>query len=122
MITIELPWPDADLSPNARVHYMALYRAKEQAKHDAYYLTLSHRFGENWFDWPEAETISVTYTFYPPTNQENDDDNLIASMKAARDGIALALDVDDSCFRTQPVEWGDVIDGGLVKVTLEPME
>jgi hypothetical protein len=36
MIEIALPWPDPRLSPNARVHFMALARVKKSARHDAW--------------------------------------------------------------------------------------
>jgi len=40
----------------------------------------------------------VDLTFVPKTNARRDLDNLIASMKASHDGIADALEVDDSRF------------------------
>jgi hypothetical protein len=84
-------------------------------------MTLSYRFGPDWFEWDQMDSISVTYTFYPPNVRVRDDDNFVASMKGARDGIADALDVDDSIFVTQPVEWGEVEKRGRVVVTLEEM-
>ncbi|WP_148649262.1 RusA family crossover junction endodeoxyribonuclease [Novosphingobium barchaimii] len=47
----------------------------------------------------EAGSIEMTVTFYPPDRRHRDDDNMIASFKAARDGIADALGVDDRKFR-----------------------
>ena len=43
--------------------------------------------------------IPIEVRFYPPDNRHRDDDNMIASFKAARDGIADALGVDDRRFR-----------------------
>jgi hypothetical protein len=102
---------------------MAVYRLRKEQKDYARSMTLSYRFGPDWFEWDQMDSISVTYTFYPPNVRVRDDDNFVASMKGARDGIALALDVDDSIFVTQPVEWGEVEKGrGRVVVTLEEME
>jgi len=36
--------------------------------------------------------------FYAPDKRRRDDDNIIASMKAARDGIADAFGIDDHRF------------------------
>ena len=43
--------------------------------------------------------IPVRITFYPPDARRRDDDNMIGSFRAARDGIADALGVDDRRFR-----------------------
>jgi hypothetical protein len=63
--------------------------------------------------------VSVQYTFNPRVDRGRDDDNAVARMKAARDGIALALGIDDKHFTTQPVIWGDKRDGTVI-VTLTP--
>ena len=119
MITIELPWPDAKLNPNNRTHRIKKNVVAQEAKEYAYYMTLSYRFGQ----WNENETITATYTFYPPDDyRKRDTDNFLSSCKPYQDGICKALDIDDSSIRRTIIEWGDVIDGGLVKVTLEPME
>ena len=116
-LEITLSWPDAALSPNSREHWATVYKAKKKAKEDAYYMTLSYSFG----DWLPPDEIAITYTFYPPTNHERDDDNFITRMKPARDGIAECLGMDDKHFHTQPVEWGDVCKPGKVVVRLEEM-
>ena len=43
--------------------------------------------------------IRMTITFVPPDRRHRDDDNMIASLKSARDGIADALGVNDRRFR-----------------------
>ncbi len=119
MITIELPWPDKRLNPNENAHWKAQITPKKEAKEYAYYMTLSHILNCN-FKAPEQ--MAITYTFYPPCVRTRDDDNFIAAMKASRDGVAKALKVDDSCFVTQPVEWGDVVRDGKVTLRLEELE
>lgn len=64
-----------------------------------------------------AGTIPMTITFNPPDRRQRDDDNAIASFKAARDGIALGLGVDDRVFRPTYV-FGDPIKGGRVLVEI----
>ena len=46
-----------------------------------------------------TDQIRMTITFVPPDRRHRDDDNMIASLKAARDGIADALGVNDRRFR-----------------------
>lgn len=35
MMTLVMPWPASDLSPNARVHWAVLARAKKKYREDA---------------------------------------------------------------------------------------
>ena len=88
---ISLPWPEKALSPNERVHHFALARAKKDAKASAYYLCLE-AIGRAKVSAP----LSVVVTFCPPDNRKRDLDNMIASFKAAQDGIAQAIGIDDS--------------------------
>lgn len=109
---IVLPWPDHTLSPNARPHHFALARAKKAAKTAAYYLT-REAVGKAAF----AAPLPVKITFNPPSNHRRDDDNMIASFKAARDGIAKAIGVDDADWIVT-YEHGPVVKGGRVVVEL----
>ena len=101
---VVLPWPDHRLSPNARLHHMAKARVKAKARKDAAYITYdampmgarevrSHFSGDG--------PIAYQVTFYPPDKRHRDDDNMIAMIKAARDGIADALGVNDRRFRPE---------------------
>jgi crossover junction endodeoxyribonuclease RusA len=97
-ITITLPWPSADLSPNGRVHWSTLARAKKKAKNEAWGLTkaimgpLGIRVAEM------AGPLDVQITFHPEIDRGRDVDNFQARMKAGLDGIALALGVNDTSF------------------------
>ena len=119
MLTIELPWPSADLNPNGRVHHMALYRARKSAKTMAWGMTkavmgaLGLRVGS--FVGP----VMVSMTFHPPTATRRDVDNLIASMKGQLDGISNAIGVDDSAFHLA-AKIGEKRKDGCVVVTLTP--
>jgi hypothetical protein len=44
--------------------------------------------------------LELSLNFYPRDRRKRDDDNLIASFKSGRDGIADALGVDDVNFLT----------------------
>lgn len=99
---IALPWPDARLSPNARVHWSARTGVKAKARADARIATFA-ALGCDLRELRQAlagdAPIALTITFHPPDARHRDDDNMIASFKASRDGIADALGVDDRRFR-----------------------
>ena len=104
MVTVSLPWPATGLSPNARLHWSKVATLKGKAKVDAMYLTYEAlpcgvKEARQYFagDGP----IIYQVTFYPPDKRHRDDDNMIASLKAARDGIAAALAVNDRRFRAE---------------------
>lgn len=109
-----LPWPEKSLSPNARVHWTTLARAKKSAKNVAFHLVKASRIGKI-----EADSIKVKYTFFPPDRQARDADNLISSMKAAQDGIALAIGIDDSKWQTSYEIKSAIEKNGMVKIELE---
>ena len=97
-ISITLPWPSADLSPNARVHWATLARAKKKAKNEAWGLTkaimgpLGIRAAEM------TGPLDVQITFHPEIDRDRDRDNFQARLKGQLDGIALALGVNDTNF------------------------
>ena len=109
MITITCPWPKKELSPNARVHHFAKARAVK-----------AYRTGCGWeavhagARKMDAESVDVRITFHPPDRRGRDDDNVIASFKAGRDGIASVIGVDDGKWNVtysfgEPVERGRVV-------------
>lgn len=111
---IFLPWPDKRLSPNARVHWSSLARAKKAAKRTAYYTTLEAGIGKI-----DADSLSVKYSFFPPDRRARDADNILSSCKAYQDGIAQAIGIDDSKFEITIAPRGPVERAGMVKVELE---
>ena len=109
MITLTLPWPPKELSPNARVHFMALARYKKAYRKACAWQAVSQ--GARKID---AERLSVSLVFYPPNKHARDADNCLAAMKSGLDGLADVLGVDDSKWRIT-FEMADTI-GGMVKV------
>lgn len=110
---IVLPWQNKTLSPNARAHWRTLSSAKKRAKTSAYYLT-RQAIGAARYTAP----VTVVVTFCPPDRRPRDLDNMIASFKAAQDGIAQAIGVDDSLWRVS-YQRGPVKRGGEVIVQLD---
>lgn len=118
-LTIETPWPDAAMSPNARVHHMALHRARKKAKNEAWGLTKAlmgplHIGYQTW-----QGPVDVAITFHPSANRAFDLDNALSRCKGHLDGIALALGIDDSAF-TFRLARGERSNPPRVRVTLTP--
>jgi crossover junction endodeoxyribonuclease RusA len=65
---------------------------------------------------PDSPRIALWIDFYPPDRLSRDDDNMVASFKAGRDGIALALGIDDKRFVLHPFVQDAI--GGFIKVRL----
>lgn len=97
---ISLPWPDKTLSPNARNHWAKTAKAKKLARLEACLLVKSQLpFKERQSIAQGDDKIACKITFYPPDNRRRDDDNMVSSFKAARDGLADALGIDDRRLR-----------------------
>ena len=100
-ITLLLPPPQ--LSPNWRGHFMAKARATKKYRTQA--------FGESLFQLQEARMpkpwwreATVQATFWFKDLRRRDRDNMLASLKAAFDGLADAhIVVNDSCITHLPV-------------------
>lgn len=119
-LTLQLDWPSADLSPNGRVHHMALYRAKKKAKNAACGMTKAAMGPLGIVHGSWVGPITVQYVFHPAMDRDRDDDNFASRMKAARDGMALALGVNDSGFTQLPPVFGEKRKPACVLVTLTP--
>jgi crossover junction endodeoxyribonuclease RusA len=115
-IAIELGWPAKALSPNAREHFMTVSRFKRAAKDTAFWATRA-AMGVAKFPHDGESKIPFVITAYPPDKHDRDDDNLISQTKAARDGIALALGVNDKFFATR-VQWGEPVHDGKLVITI----
>ena len=100
---ISLPYPDRILSPNGRGHWATVARAKKKAREGASWATISEAGSKaKLAPYAAQERVDVALWFYPPDNRRRDADNALASMKAALDGIADALGIDDSRFVIVP--------------------
>ncbi len=99
-ITIDLPHPPAALKPNSRPHWRAKARATRAYRNATLATALSvSRIGSKW---PSASVrIIATYR----DSRRRDRDNILASLKAAFDGLADAgIVADDADFTYEPVE------------------
>ena len=112
---ILLPWPASALSPNARGHWSQKSRAAKSYRMQCFL------FAKKAGLVAPAGRILLQLEFLPSSRRRRDDDNLLASFKAGRDGLADALGIDDSLFVSQ-VQIGEVYPGGAVRVTLSPFQ
>ena len=86
---IVLPLPPQQLKPNVRCHWRAKAKATAAYRMDARLAAISeaHRCGH--IECLAAATVRIKA--YWPTARKMDPDNLIATMKAAFDGMTDAL-------------------------------
>ena len=113
MTKITLPWPPKELSPNARLHWAKLARAKKTYRETCYFVARQQKLAKI-----EANRLDVHFVFYPPTRRRIDLDNCISRMKAGIDAMALIVGVDDSRWRMS-FEIADTV-GGMVDVFFAP--
>lgn len=112
---IVLPWPPKELSPNARLHWSRLAKAKK-----AYRAACAAQAMEQGLRRVQADKLHLSLTFYPPTRRAFDLDNALARMKSGLDGLADVLGVDDKHWSLS-IERSDQI-GGMVKVEVRRYE
>lgn len=117
MSNVVFPWPPKELSPNSRLHHMALHRVKKAYRNVCW--LLAKKAGISAETLGDAKKAEVHLVFYPPDRRGRDMDNMIASMKAGLDGLADALGMDDKHFKVTFDVSDDI--GGMVKVSVVPL-
>lgn len=123
-IVLTLPWPPAQLSPNARQHWARLAKFKKRyraacAMEVAVQTTLRTRKALQ--NLPDK--LDLELQFARPNRRSYDRDNLLARMKAGLDGLCDALHIDDSRFASVRVSVTDgVVAGGCVSVRIKCAE
>tara|TARA_Y100000310_G_scaffold94499_1_gene92251 strand:+ start:2710 stop:3108 length:399 start_codon:yes stop_codon:yes gene_type:complete len=94
-----------NMTPNARNRRrFPDTKAREQMHSDAYYLTREASAYQG-VKFEADDPLEMRIVCRSKVSRQRDDDNLIAGLKWARDGIATALGVDDNQFRVQPPEF-----------------
>lgn len=112
---LRLPWPDKDMSPNARIHWARKAKAVKIARTFAFFKTQEAEWHK--IELPEGR-LHIWIDFYPPTKRMPDDDNMLSRCKAYRDGIADALKIDDKRFISHPFVKNEVVKGGEVRIRI----
>jgi crossover junction endodeoxyribonuclease RusA len=116
-LELQLPWPPTQLSPNSRLHWAMVYRAKAKYR-DACWATVRAQTSE---PLREKAEYALELRFVPPDRRSYDRDNLIARMKAGLDGLADALMIDDKQFTRLTASVSADSVGGFVEVRITPI-
>ena len=113
-----LPFPPRVLNPNNRSHWREKAKAAKEYKRICFYLA-KHA---GWFGVEFTPRVHLWLDFYPPDKRNYDDDNIAASFKNGRDGIADALGIDDKRFVSHPMlhPFDPAFSGVKVRVTDSP--
>lgn len=114
-LELALPWPPKELSPNARIHYMAKAKATKIYRDDAYWRAYMLKDVHGRPDYAHSDhEITLKIAFHPPDKRPRDLDGMLSSIKAGLDGMADAMRVNDQRFafeihRREPVKNGKVV-------------
>jgi Holliday junction resolvase RusA-like endonuclease len=116
-IVISLRLPPEELTPNARPCRAAKATATRRYRDVAYLYALAARPGR------PMERARVTARFFFRDRRQRDKDNLLASLKAAFDGIADARVItNDAGMVHQPIEIFVDCDRPRVEIELEEVK
>ena len=106
-----MPWPPKELSPNARLHWAQLAKAKKEFRQACAWTAVSQGAKKI-----EAASLHVRLTFHPPSRRAIDLDNCLARFKAGIDGLVDIFGVDDSKWESTIRKSEDI--GGFVQVEI----
>lgn len=114
---VELSFPASELMQNRREgrHWHYAHEAKVAQRQEAYLLARQSITQSGFEARPDAR-YRVEMVFCPPDGRRRDVSNLHAAMKAALDGIAEAMEIDDSAFTEHEQRMGMMRYGGCVVV------
>ena len=113
-LEITLPWPPRVLHPNQAPRNLAsTWGAKKRYRHACAVLTRAVAA-----EPAPAGRIKVDVEFRCPDRLPRDVLNLGMAIKAAVDGVADALEVNDRMFRPWSLDFGPVVAGGEVVLRL----
>lgn len=118
-LSLTLPWPPRSLSPNHRAHWAAKANAAKAYRSQCGLLTLAayQQAKKNGARIDPDHAVRLHLLFVPPNRRAYDRDNLVSWCKAAFDGMADALVVNDRMFRLDSIELSEEL-GGMVKVEI----
>lgn len=106
---LTLPWPPKALSPNARLHWAVVAKAKKAYRAECALQARVQGVGR-----AKVQKLHIALVFYPPTRRAFDLDNALARMKSGLDGLAGVLAVDDKHWSLSIAKADQI--GGMVKV------
>jgi crossover junction endodeoxyribonuclease RusA len=98
------------------VHWAAKSRAAKRYRWECRCEALRQRVRS----YRPSDKVRVQLTFAPPDARRRDDDNMLASFKSGRDGLADAMGIDDQTMQIAGIEVAPPVSGGRVTVELLP--
>lgn len=113
---LTLPWPSKELSPNARLHYHALAKAKAAFRAECGWIAKVNKPM-----LPEGR-IRLEIMFHPPSRHHWDLDGLLSRMKSGLDGVCEVWGIDDVRFRPIQIDIGEPVKGGSVILTINDID
>ena len=114
-LSLTLPWPPKELTPNfkRRNHWSRYAKPTKRYRTTCWALAREARI-----DLTGMDAVPLSITFHPPDRRKRDDDGCIGAFKAGRDGIAEAFGVDDNAFRPS-YHMAEPVKGGAIIVTVD---
>jgi crossover junction endodeoxyribonuclease RusA len=116
VIKLQLPFPPSELSPNKRLHWGSIAKAKANFRAKCNLLTRDQHPEKAKY----GQDFDLTMVFVPPDRRHYDRDNLIARMKSGLDGMCDALGIDDIQFMSVTASLSRDSLGGFVQVSIHP--
>lgn len=114
---LRLPWPNRALHPNSRGHWSKRAKAARQARESAAWEAKALWTGVRLPRGP----LRLVVSFHAPDKRRRDLDGCHSSIKAYLDGIADAMQFDDSHICSTELSFGAVKSGGEVVIRLEAL-
>lgn len=110
MVVNKFPWPPKELSPNSRLFWRARNPIKSAYREQGFCVTEG--------SLEDTHRIRCDIVFNPPDKRHRDLDNLLASCKPLIDGMCQKLKVNDKNLSPISIDWGEVVKGGEVVISL----
>ena len=114
---VKLPFPPKELSPNARHDRRAIAGTRRAYRDQCFWLT--KQACKAWE--PLFVDVELSVTFIQPDNRHRDADNILTASKAAIDGFAEALGMNDRQFKPLRVDWKRGDKPGALILELHPL-
>lgn len=118
MVTIRLPWPPKETSPNAS--RQGNWRAKAKAA-KTYKTTCAWECRAQKVLKMLSESVTVSITFHAPDNHsmiQYDLDNALLRAKQGLDAVAEAIGIDDCHWDELRLIRGSKVSGGCIVVEI----
>lgn len=114
-VSVVIPWPARELSPNARVHWAKKGDAVATARGFTSAMTEYRRgaFGD-------GVPLEMWVLIEPPNLKKRDLDNILASLKPSIDGIADGVGFNDAQIESVHLHRMPPIKGGRITIEIEP--